>query len=219
MLDALDAIRAEPARLGALGPGIQRVRGLRSVRDVDVARFNSTLLNLVGEADAMPRSPRRRGPSASACACGRRPYRDPSANDLQTSPEALRLRPPASTQRRSSTTSSTSCGCRHEGRSLRSAAGPARPHCPSRIAASSHCVELDGELAAETRRKLGAFPAVEIITAPFEMREPAVVGFAAVAAFTAFHWIDPRLHSQTVTRGRSRACRAPRRTGRFRRSR
>jgi SAM-dependent methyltransferase len=55
------------------------------------------------------------------------------------------------------------------------------------------CLELGEQLAAVARRKLEAFPAVEIINAPFESWEPADAGFDAVVAFTAFHWIDPGL--------------------------
>jgi SAM-dependent methyltransferase len=53
-------------------------------------------------------------------------------------------------------------------------------------------VELGERLAALARRKLGDFPNVEIVTAPFELWEPpSGGGFDAVVAFTAFHWIDP----------------------------
>jgi SAM-dependent methyltransferase len=52
-------------------------------------------------------------------------------------------------------------------------------------------VELGERLGALARRKLAAFPNVEIVTAPFEVWEPAAGGFDAVVAFTAFHWIDP----------------------------
>jgi SAM-dependent methyltransferase len=55
------------------------------------------------------------------------------------------------------------------------------------------CIELGEQLAAVARRKLGAFPAVEIINAPFETWEPANAAFDAIVAFTAFHWIDPAL--------------------------
>jgi SAM-dependent methyltransferase len=53
-------------------------------------------------------------------------------------------------------------------------------------------VELGERLAVAARRKLAEFPNVEIVTAPFEVWEPASGGgFHAVVAFTAFHWIDP----------------------------
>lgn len=53
-------------------------------------------------------------------------------------------------------------------------------------------VELGERLALAARRKLAEFPNVEIVTAPFEVWEPASGGgFDGVVAFTAFHWIDP----------------------------
>src|SRR5712691_5001525 len=55
------------------------------------------------------------------------------------------------------------------------------------------CIELGEQLAALARRKLAAFPAVEVINAPFETWEPGAAGFDAVVAFTAFQWIDPEL--------------------------
>ncbi len=58
------------------------------------------------------------------------------------------------------------------------------------------CIELGEQLAAVARRKLGAFPAVEIINASFETWEPANAAFDAIVAFTAFHWIDPELRYQ-----------------------
>jgi len=51
-------------------------------------------------------------------------------------------------------------------------------------------LELGEGLAAVARRKLGAFPDVEIVTVPFERWETDE-RFDAIAAFTAFHWIDP----------------------------
>jgi SAM-dependent methyltransferase len=53
------------------------------------------------------------------------------------------------------------------------------------------CVELGEGLAAVARRKLAAFPAVEVVTADFETWEPPPEPFDAVAAFTSFHWLDP----------------------------
>jgi SAM-dependent methyltransferase len=53
------------------------------------------------------------------------------------------------------------------------------------------CVELGEQLAAIARRNLAAFPAVEVVNAPFETWQPAGRVFDAVVAFTAFHWIDP----------------------------
>jgi SAM-dependent methyltransferase len=53
------------------------------------------------------------------------------------------------------------------------------------------CVELGERLAAVARRKLIAFPQVEIVNAAFETWEPVRAEFDGVVAFTAFHWIDP----------------------------
>jgi len=55
------------------------------------------------------------------------------------------------------------------------------------------CVELGEQLAGATRRKLTAFPNVEIVNAPFETWDPTEGGFDAVVAFTAFHWINPEV--------------------------
>jgi SAM-dependent methyltransferase len=52
------------------------------------------------------------------------------------------------------------------------------------------CVELGANLAAVARRVLGGYERVRVVNEPFEGyvdRE----GFAAVTAFTAFHWLDP----------------------------
>ena len=51
-------------------------------------------------------------------------------------------------------------------------------------------VELGESLATVARRKLVAFPEVEIVNVPFERWETDE-RFDAVTAFTAFHWIDP----------------------------
>jgi SAM-dependent methyltransferase len=55
------------------------------------------------------------------------------------------------------------------------------------------CVELGEQLAAFARRKLSAFPAVEVINANFETWRPTDAAYDAVVSFTAFHWIDPVL--------------------------
>ncbi len=52
-------------------------------------------------------------------------------------------------------------------------------------------VELGAQLAEVARRKLAAFPRVEIVTAPFEEWDPGDARFDAVVSFNAFHWIDP----------------------------
>lgn len=52
------------------------------------------------------------------------------------------------------------------------------------------CVELGAALADAARRKLAAFPQVDVVNARFEDWEPQGE-LDAVVAFTAFHWIDP----------------------------
>ena len=54
-------------------------------------------------------------------------------------------------------------------------------------------VELGERLAAIARRKLAAFPGVEVINADFETWQAPHAEFDAVVAFTSFHWIDPVL--------------------------
>jgi SAM-dependent methyltransferase len=51
-------------------------------------------------------------------------------------------------------------------------------------------VELSPELAAVARRNV---PAAEIVVGDFESWEPKRAGFDAVVAFSAVHWIAPRL--------------------------
>jgi SAM-dependent methyltransferase len=51
------------------------------------------------------------------------------------------------------------------------------------------CVELGESLAAVARRKLG--DRAEVVVADFDRWQPERAGFDAVAAFTAFHWLDP----------------------------
>jgi SAM-dependent methyltransferase len=62
------------------------------------------------------------------------------------------------------------------------------------------CVELGARLAEVARRKLGRFPNVTVINADFETWEPTHADFAAVVAFTAFHWIDPDLRYEKAGR-------------------
>jgi SAM-dependent methyltransferase len=55
------------------------------------------------------------------------------------------------------------------------------------------CIELGSDLAAEARRNLADFPAVEVVNDTFEhWRPPRQASFALVFAATAWHWIDPR---------------------------
>jgi len=54
-------------------------------------------------------------------------------------------------------------------------------------------VELSSALAEVARRNLAPFPRARVVTADFETWRPEEAGFAAVAAFSAFHWIAPEL--------------------------
>ena len=65
------------------------------------------------------------------------------------------------------------------------------------------CIELGARMAALARRNLAAYPAVEVLNVAFEPWQPAVAGYDAVVAFTAFHWIDPAVryaHAADVLR-------------------
>ena len=53
------------------------------------------------------------------------------------------------------------------------------------------CVELGESMAAVARRRLAAFPAVEIAVADFDTWTGDPGSFDGVLAFTAFHWLDP----------------------------
>jgi SAM-dependent methyltransferase len=55
------------------------------------------------------------------------------------------------------------------------------------------CVELGERLAATAQRKLATFPGVSVINANFETWQPERLGFDAVVAFSAFHWLAPDL--------------------------
>jgi SAM-dependent methyltransferase len=52
-------------------------------------------------------------------------------------------------------------------------------------------VELAAGLAEVARRRLAAFPAVEVVTADFETWPLPAEPFDLVVSATAFHWIDP----------------------------
>lgn len=52
-------------------------------------------------------------------------------------------------------------------------------------------LEIGPRLAEFTRRKLAAFPNVEIINTAFEAWDAAGARFDGVVAFNAFHWLDP----------------------------
>jgi SAM-dependent methyltransferase len=53
------------------------------------------------------------------------------------------------------------------------------------------CVELGARLADFTRRKLAAFPNVEVVNSAFEPWDAGGARFDAVVACNSFHWIDP----------------------------
>ena len=54
-------------------------------------------------------------------------------------------------------------------------------------------VELGANLAELARRRLAAYPEVEVVTSSFEDWDPDGARFDAVVAFNSFHWIDPEL--------------------------
>jgi len=56
-------------------------------------------------------------------------------------------------------------------------------------------VELGPGLAAVARRKLAAFPAVEVVEAAFESWPLPPEPFDLVLAATSFHWIDPAVRA------------------------
>jgi SAM-dependent methyltransferase len=61
-------------------------------------------------------------------------------------------------------------------------------------------VELGAGLAAVARHALRDPGNAEIVNANFETWEPEAAGFDAVAAFTAFHWIDPAVaHAKSAS--------------------
>ena len=55
------------------------------------------------------------------------------------------------------------------------------------------CVELGDNLAAVARQNLAPFPDVDVVTAPFELWDPASAVFDLVYAAASWHWIDPNV--------------------------
>jgi SAM-dependent methyltransferase len=53
------------------------------------------------------------------------------------------------------------------------------------------CVELGPRLAAVARRELAPYPHVRVVNADIEHWEPEASPYDGVAAFLAFHWVDP----------------------------
>jgi len=63
------------------------------------------------------------------------------------------------------------------------------------------CIELGEQLAARARANLAGFSNVDVVNATFEEWEPGGdLGFDAVVAFTAFHWIDPEARYEKAAR-------------------
>jgi SAM-dependent methyltransferase len=63
------------------------------------------------------------------------------------------------------------------------------------------CVELGTALAAEARRGLAGFPAVEVVEGAFERwRPPPGDPFDLVFAATAWHWLDPEARYERAWR-------------------
>jgi cyclopropane fatty-acyl-phospholipid synthase-like methyltransferase len=54
-------------------------------------------------------------------------------------------------------------------------------------------VELGANLADLARRKLAAYPEVEVVTSSFEDWDAGPELFDAVVSFNAFHWLDPEI--------------------------
>jgi SAM-dependent methyltransferase len=53
------------------------------------------------------------------------------------------------------------------------------------------CVELGSRLAAVARRELAPYRRVRVVNADIENWEPDAAPYDGVAAFLAFHWVDP----------------------------
>jgi SAM-dependent methyltransferase len=61
-------------------------------------------------------------------------------------------------------------------------------------------LELGPRLAAQARRNLAGFAAVEVVTSAFEAWDPGSARFDAVFACNSFHWVDPavRFHKSAA---------------------
>jgi SAM-dependent methyltransferase len=53
------------------------------------------------------------------------------------------------------------------------------------------CVELGQQLAKAARRELASYPHVRVVNADFEHWQADTASYDGVAAFLAFHWVDP----------------------------
>ena len=75
--------------------------------------------------------------------------------------------------------------------------GPGTATLPlARLGCRITAVELGEALAAEARRRLAAYPDVEVVTGAFETWPPADRSFDLVYAATAWHWVDPDVRYQ-----------------------
>ena len=72
--------------------------------------------------------------------------------------------------------------------------GPGTATLPlARLGCRVTAVELGVELAAEARRRLAAYPDVDVVTGSFETWPPGEHSFDLVYAATAWHWVDPEV--------------------------
>ena len=70
--------------------------------------------------------------------------------------------------------------------------GPGTATLPlARLGCRITAVELGEGLAAEARRRLAAYPDVDVVTGSFESWPPGEHAFDLVYAATAWHWVDP----------------------------
>ncbi len=70
--------------------------------------------------------------------------------------------------------------------------GPGTATLPlARLGCRITAVELGEGLAAEARRRLAAYPEVDVVTGSFESWPPGEHAFDLVYAATAWHWVDP----------------------------
>ena len=84
--------------------------------------------------------------------------------------------------------------------------GPGTATLPlARLGCRITAVELGEGLAAEARRRLAAYPDVDVVTGSFESWPPGEHSFDLVYAATAWHWVDPdvRYRRPTTCSGRT----------------
>jgi SAM-dependent methyltransferase len=66
----------------------------------------------------------------------------------------------------------------------------------ARLGCRITAVELGEELASQARRRLAAYPDVEVVTGSFETWPPRERAYDLVYAATAWHWVDPEVRYQ-----------------------